>query len=663
MSTAMLILHRQQRVARTLSSLSSCVSYGRPYSCSESSQSSLTLPSLSGQKHNYFKTKKHYTSLSPFNTSRHFSSSSNSNDKPAESKEPKKLGFFERIWGFDSNVASESFTNRWAMVLPAFATHVCVGSPWAWSVMADVITRENGFVAPAVSDWSFAEVTYPLSIVFLMQGISASVLGKWQIKVGARKSLATASFCFGGGFLLGAAGIYFHSLPLLYLGYGFMGGTGIGFAYTPPVQTLLQWFPDKKGVASGLTIAGFGSGAIFFTPAVQALMKKFATLPTYLGPVSDFTTKVVDGKLFAQVDDKLVEVVLAGSAEIAKIPYQLSEGLYVVGSGSTGAAEALACMGLTYFSVILASSLIMKRPHPNFVPAGMPAPGSNNAIATVPDVSLDEAMKAPQFHLLGVTFFCLASGGMGLFSVAKPMMSEVFSKALPAVVTSAFAAKFVLMLSAGNLGGRLGWAAVSDYIGRRNTFFIFTLGSVPIYFATPHIIDMVITSGSATPLYLFCGSTALAISMMGGVYACLPSYEADLFGTKYVGPIHGRMLLWSSAAALAGPAMLLNLRSISEKAAIQDLLTKVSPEKFQATFGAPMEQAQDLLASKILSIGKLLALAPPGTLDPTPHLYDTTMYTLSGLMVASVIAHGLVKPMKVPSGPIIDVKGKTIKSE
>eukprot|EP01038_Epipyxis_sp_PR26KG_P004904 gene4904-6867_t len=559
----------------------------------------------------------------------------------------------------DSSVAHPNFKNRWLMTIPAFATHMCIGSPWAWSLMADVITREQGFVTAAASDWTLMQAAFPLSIVFLMQGVSAAFVGKWQMKVGPRKAMAAASLSFGGGFLLGAAGIHFHSLPLLYLGYGFFGGTGIGLAYTPPVQTLMQWFPDKKGIASGLTIAGFGSGALVFTPCVQYLMKQFSKMPEYLGPATDFITKTVDGRLYADLNGKLVEVVQAGAAELSKLPYgNLSEGLYIVGSGNTGAAEALAVMGLAYFSTIMTSSFLIRKPHPSYVPDGISTAATastTNTPAGVQDVSLDDAMKAPQFHLLGLTFFCIATGGMGMFSVAKPMMSEVFSSALPAVVTSAFAAKYLLMLSAGNLGGRLGWAAVSDVIGRRPTFMIFTLASVPVYLALPSLVDGVISTGSTVPLYGFCASTVLAISMMGGVYALLPAYESDLFGSKFVGAIHGRMLLFPSAAALAGPSLLMNLRSISEKKAIDELLLKITPDKFEAMFGAPMEKASELLAAKTLTISKLLLLAPPGTLDPTPHLYDTTMYSLGGLMAVAVIAHGLVKPIQTIKNVVIDV--------
>jgi len=449
--------------------------------------------------------------------------------------------------------------------------------------MADVATREIGFVAPAAADWTLMQAAFPLSIVFLMQGVSASVVGKWQMKVGARTALAASACSFGGGFMLGAAGIYFHSLPLLYVGYGVLGGTGIGLAYTPPVATLMQWFPDKKGIASGLTIAGFGSGALLFTPAVQYLMKYFAQMPTYLGPSSDFVQKVSSGKLYVEINGSDVEVVLAGAAELAKLPYSLSEGLYIVGTGSTGAAEALAVMGATYFAIIMSSALTLKAPHPKYIEATAAALSASSTVTApvvVHNVSLEEAMKAPQFYLLGTTFFCLATGGMGMFSVAKPMMSEVFSSALPTIVTSAFASNFLLMLSTGNLGiiihcltssdttnnitvdyidrclgGRLGWAAISDVIGRRGVFTIFTVGSIPLYLFLPTLVENVVSTGSSLPLYGFCISAALAVSAMGGVFAILPAYEADLFGTQFVGAIHGRMLLFSSAAALAGKCL------------------------------------------------------------------------------------------------------------
>lgn len=509
---------------------------------------------------------------------------SSSADNKLEANESKKGGMLDRIWGPDSNIASKTFTNRWAMIIPAFFTHMCIGSPYAWSMMGDQITREHGFVASTASDWTLMQAALPLSIVFGFHGLTASLAGKWQMRVGARKALAIAATSFGGGLICGAAGVHYHCLPLLYCGYGLLGGAGIGISYTPPIQTLFNWFPDKKGLASGLTVAGFGSGALVFTPMVQKLTKFYSTLPEYLGPSEKFVTSIIDGKLMADVNGSLVEVIEAGSAELSKIPYELSEGLYIVGSGSTGAAEALATMGLGYFSIMMVSSMVLKSPHPE-VAAALPQPtvvdakpeaANELAPRVTHNISVDNAMKTPQFYLLGATFFGLSAGGMGLFSVAKPMMSEVFAASMPALVTSAFAGSFVLMLSSGNLGGRIGWAAISDRLGPRKTFLAFTLASIPLYLAIPTVVENVIQTKDALPLYGFCAGTTLAVSMMGGGFSVMPAYEADLFGAKYVGAIHGRMLLFMSAASIGGPLMLLKLRSIAEHSAVQKLMENVS---------------------------------------------------------------------------------------
>jgi hypothetical protein len=218
-------------------------------------------------------------------------------------------------------------------------------------------------------------------------------------------------------------------------------------------------------------------------------------------------------------------------------------------------------------------------------------------------------------------------------------------------------------------GGRLAWAAISDKIGRKNTFILFTAGSLPLYLALPTMVESVLSSGSTLPLYAFCLSTAMTVSVMGGSYAILPAYEADLFGTRFSGAVHGRMLLFSSAAALAGPPLFIYLRSLAEKKAVTELLTKVrtlsyhctlsprpsnlysfflqkiSPETFQSAFGAPIESAMDLLASKTLSISKLLLISPPGTVDPSPYLYNDTMYALAGMMAVAYLSHSMVRPV------------------
>ena len=551
--------------------------------------------------------------------------------------------FFQKYLGLESSTASPSFKNRWLIAVPAFATHMCIGAPYAWSAMSWPLTRENGFVTSAASDWTLAETTLPLSIVFLMHGITAAIAGKWQMKVGPRAAIAAAAVCFGGGLLIGSLGISTHNLWMIYFGYGFLGGTGLGLAYTPPVQALINWFPDKKGVASGLTIAGFGSGALVFEPVVNLLRGKFAKMPEYLGTLDELKTVTDGGKLFADLGGQMKEVVLATQSDLAVLPYKgLSEGLYLVGSGDSGNAAVLATMSIAYFSVMLASAFAMRLPAAGYVPAGY-VPPQTTLTGGQQNVHVDSVMKTPQFYLLASVLFCVATGGMGMFSVAKPMVSDVFSRALPSVVTAAFGSTFLLMLAAGNLGGRLGWSAFSDKFGRRSTFHLIALGSLPLYFSVPFLVDSVVSTQSALPLYIFCGSTALAISLYGGAYAALPAYEADIFGSKYVGAIHGRFLLASSAASLAGPMILLTLRKHAENNAIVDLLSKCDPSSFKERFGENIDECQALIDAKTVTINKLMEIMPIATADPTPYLYNTTMYTMASLMSVAALCNYLVK--------------------
>ncbi|RYG65938.1 MFS transporter [archaeon] len=198
----------------------------------------------------------------------------NNKTEPSNGAKSSSKSLLDRWFGLKSNIAdTANLPPRWTMLVPAFMNHLCIGSPYAWSMMADELTRELGFVVSSAQDWTLMQAALPLSLVFIFQGLAAAYFGKWQIKVGVRKSLFAAASCFGGGLLVGSAGIYMHSLPLLYLGYGVLAGTGIGLGYTPPVQALMQWFPDKKGIASGITIAGFGSGALLFTQCIKELCR------------------------------------------------------------------------------------------------------------------------------------------------------------------------------------------------------------------------------------------------------------------------------------------------------------------------------------------------------------------------------------------------------
>ena len=459
--------------------------------------------------------------------------------------------------------------------------------------------------------------------------------------------MATGAGFFGAGLAVTAAGIAAHSLPLVYTG-NVLAGLGYGCAYTPPIQALINWFPDKKGLASGIVIGGFGSGALFFTPAINALSQKFSSLPTYLG--QSVETVMESGVQYVRgAGGELQEVVYATASDLAKLPYQdLAEGWYLVGSGNTGVAAGLAAMGAIYFSSVFLSSLMIKRPPPGYLPSGYTAPAAA-AGATVGNVPVDNLLKTPQFWLLWSTATLLATGGMGLMSVAKPMIQNVFTDAMPLLVTPAFASGYLMAMAGGNLGGRLGWAAVSDKIGRWNTFQTMTMLAIPLFAGIPLLITQCINdpSGPLAPYYLaaFCGSTVAALTVMGGTFAVLPAYEADLFGSKYIGAIHGRFLTFAAAATVAGPMILLNLRKMAEVNAINELLTKVDPQLFISKFGVSVSEAPSLIEAKTLTISKLMTIMPTGTVDPSPFLYNNTMYTMAGLVSLASALHFMVGPV------------------
>eukprot|EP00092_Neocalanus_flemingeri_P018387 GFUD01019899.1.p1 GENE.GFUD01019899.1~~GFUD01019899.1.p1 ORF type:complete len:604 (+),score=138.00 GFUD01019899.1:68-1879(+) len=555
---------------------------------------------------------------------------------------PTKAGLIERIFGKKSNEATPS-TNRWSMFVPAALTHISLGSPYGWSAISAALSREHGFVVSAASDWSLELATYPMAIIMACGGISATLVGRWQGKVGCRRAMATGGILFSSGLVLTAAGVMNHWLPLVYAG-NLLSGLGYGCAYTPPIQALITWFPDRRGLASGVVIGGSGSGALFFMPAISNMCIKFGSLPTYLGSSLDIV--VENGRQFRKVGDQLQEVVYATAADLAKLPYDgLMEGFYVVGSGNTGVTASLATIGAIYGVTILAASLIIKQPHKDYIPEGYTPPQS----ASGANVHVDNVFKTPQFWLLCSTATLLATGGAGLMSVAKPMIQNIFTGSMPLLVTPAFASSYILALAAGNLGGRIGWGTVSDKIGRWNTFQSMTLVAVPMFASIPFLITQCIANPSSpmAPYYLaaYCGSTMGALSVMGGVWAVLPAYEADLYGAKYVGAIHGKLLFFSAGSPILGPTILLNLTKMAESNAIKDLLSKVDSDVFMSKFGAPVCDAQTLIEAKTLTISNLMTIMPPGTIDPSPFLYNNAMYTMAGLASVASVLHFMVKPV------------------
>jgi len=350
--------------------------------------------------------------------------------------------------------------NRFLVPPAALAVHLSIGQAYAFSTFNLPLTRLIGHTHSAPADWDLKQVGWIFSIAIVFLGSSAAVFGRWVERVGPRRSMFTAALCFSGGFIVSAFGIHLHQLWLLYLGYGVLGGCGLGIGYISPVSTLIKWFPDRPGMATGMAIMGFGGGALIAAPFSVMLMAHFKT------------------------------------------------------ALSNGVLETFVTMGVIYFMFMMIGVYAVRVPAPDWKPAGWSAPSHPKQLVTTANVSVDMAWRTPQFWLLWVVLCMNVTAGIGVLGQASPMIQEIFSGR----VTPAAAAGFVGLLSLFNMGGRIIWATTSDYIGRRNTYMVFfllgillystvptlgRLGSIPLFVAAFCIILSMYGGGFATiPAYL-----------------------------------------------------------------------------------------------------------------------------------------------------------------
>nr|WP_245224198.1 OFA family MFS transporter [Rhizobium halophytocola] len=544
-------------------------------------------------------------------------------------------------------VAEEGF-NRWKVPPASIAIHLCIGSVYAWSIFNPPLTKEFGVVAASSSDWALPSVVWIFSVAIVFLGLAAAFAGKWLEEVGPRMVGVTAAFLWGGGFLVGGFGIVSHQLWLLYLGYGVLGGCGLGLGYVSPVSTLIRWFPDRRGMATGLAIMGFGGGAMVATPIKEWLLGLYYQAPQYLGAEGAINLVTEGGRRMAEVNGQMVEVVVANAKQLAAAPIPLQEGVYVAGTGNTGAAMTFFTLGIAYFVVMLIAAFSYRVPREGWLPAGWTPPTANDAakrMITRRHVDINESLKTPQFYLLWIVLCFNVTAGIGVLSVAKTMMTEIFGTTLPGVVDGAFAATYVFMISVFNMGGRFFWASMSDYIGRKNTYFVFFILGIALYLSVPYAAAQVSVNPAVMWLVLFYAATMIIFTMYGGGFATIPAYLADIFGTKYVGGIHGRLLTAWSTAGVLGPLAITQLRDASVTGSIRALASKIDPAAFQQKFGAGLDQLDQLVAAKTVTIARLMEIAPAGTVDPTSSLYNTTMYAMAGLLVIGLIANALVRPV------------------
>ncbi|XWN33592.1 MAG: OFA family MFS transporter [Devosia sp.] len=535
------------------------------------------------------------------------------------------------------NIVAPDGYNRWRVPLASIAIHVCIGSVYAWSVLNPPLTRDLGVVAPAAGDWSLSSVVWIFSVAIVFLGLTAAVGGKWLEQVGPRYVGVVAAMLWGGGVLIGSAGVATHQLWLLYLGYGVIGGAGLGLGYVSPVSTLIRWFPDRRGMATGMAIMGFGGGAMIGAPLKDWLLSIYHKAPEFLGAESAVALVTEGGRRFVDTAGGRVEVVVASAEQAAEFGAQA--GVYVVGTGDTGAAATLMTLGIVYFCVMVIAAFQFRVPAKGWKPAGWEPKPAASGMVSHNDVDIDQALRTPQFWLLWIMLCFNVTAGIGMIGVAKTMIDDIFGDL--AIVTAAFAGTYVLMISVFNMLGRFFWASASDYIGRKNVFHCFFILGAILYCTIPFWAG----SGGVTALIGFYIATMIIFTMYGGGFATIPAYLADLFGTMHVGGIHGRLLTAWSTAGVLGPYAITHLRDMSRENAIADLAAKVNPMAFAEKFGAPLSQLDDLVAANTVTIAQLMEIAPAGTADPTGTLYNTTMYCMAALLVIAFFANLMVRPV------------------
>lgn len=362
--------------------------------------------------------------------------------------------------------------NRWLIALSAVGIHISIGSVYAWS----------NFTAPLkeMFGWSDSEVALTFSIAILFLGLSAAFLGHFVEKYGPKRAGLLAAVFFGIGMTGAGFAVDMESKSLLYLFYGALGGIGLGVGYIAPVSTLVKWFPDRRGLATGLAIMGFGFSAAIASPIMNSLIT------------------------------------------------------------SVGVTNTFYILGISYFLIMVVSSLYLEKPKEGWLPEGYKekiASGKAKPMLDLSQLTANQAVKTKRFWYLWFMLFINITCGIAILAVAKPLAMEAIG------IDMATAAALVGAIGIFNGLGRIGWASLSDYIGRPNTYTAFFVLQMIIFFFLPQVSIQ----------WLFMGMLIVVYTCYGGGFASIPAYIGDLFGTKQLGAIHGYILTAWAAAGLAGP--------------------------------------------------------------------------------------------------------------
>ena len=456
--------------------------------------------------------------------------------------------------------------NRWLVPPAALAIHLCIGMAYGFSVFWLPLSKSiPGAADPACADlnllsalftttcnWRVADLGWIYTLFFVLLGCSAAIWGGWLERVGPRKAGFVSACCWCGGIVVAAIGVMSHQLWLMWLGAGVIGGVGLGLGYISPVSTLIKWFPDRRGMATGMAIMGFGGGAMIGAPLANLLMNVFKTDTT------------------------------------------------------AGVWQTFLVMAAIYFCFMMGGAFGYRIPPAGWRPEGWTPPASKSAMITTRHVHLRDAHKTAQFWLIWLALCLNVSAGIGVIGMASPMLQEIFGGRLlgqpelsfsqldtdQKAAIAAIAAGFTGLLSLFNIGGRFFWASLSDKIGRKNTYYTFFILGIVLYAVAPTLADM----GNKA---LFVLSFGIILSMYGGGFATVPAYLADIFGTQFVGAIHGRLLTAWATAGIVGPVVVNYIREAQIAAGVA----------------------------------------------PGPALYTGTMYILAGMLALGLIANMLVRPL------------------
>jgi MFS family permease len=415
-------------------------------------------------------------------------------------------------------VAGPDF-NRWLVPPAALAIHLSIGMAYGFSVFWLPLSKDLGGVPVCSADMNWIDMltascnwrVNALNMTFVLftavLGIAAAVFGDWVERVGPRKAGAVSALCWCGGLALGSLAIHIHQLWLLWLGTGIIGGIGLGLGYISPVSILIRWFPDRRGLATGMAVMGFGGGAMIGAPLAVTLMQHFET------------------------------------------------------SANQGVAQTFIVLAVVYAVFMLGGALGYRLPARGWQPKGWSPPQPDSTVV-LRSVHVSKAWKTPAFWCLWAVLCTIVSAGIGVLSLASPMLQEIFGGRLLGLHVgineldpgqraqiALIAVGFTGLLSLLNISGRFCWAVLSDRIGRRKTFRLFFFLAIPLYALMPML-------GAGGHIALFVIGFCIVMSMFGGAFAVMPAYVADLFGSEMVGAIQGRVLTAWSTAGIIGPLLI-----------------------------------------------------------------------------------------------------------